>query len=122
MYCRLETNRKGKGLIARSIFIADCKQVLPASKFVIPAPATPQEASFLLAVALTRLGWGPEVDQRGRITERSEQDDRFVAAALESSGKYSDALQALAEERSEYPKKPRKGQSERVTKPSRRRK
>ena len=45
------------------------RELLPPEEFRVPPDATPEEATRLLAVALNRIGWGPEVDQRNRLRE-----------------------------------------------------
>lgn len=71
VYGRLVTARDGRGLyvvdeddITRS---KPGRQLLPAAEFAIPRECSLDDAKQRVAEALTRLGWGPEVNNAGRI-------------------------------------------------------
>lgn len=71
VYGRLVTTLDGHGL-----YVVDeedmtrskpGRQLLPAAEFAIPLECGPDEAKQRVAGALTKLGWGPEVNNAGRI-------------------------------------------------------
>lgn len=71
IYGRLVTAFNGYGLyvvdendITRS---KPGRQLLPAAEFVIPREYSLDEAKQRVAEALTKLGWGPEVNNVGKI-------------------------------------------------------
>lgn len=71
VYGRLVTALNGHGLyVIEEDEITRSKpghQLLPAAEFAIPSECTLDEAKQRVAAALTRLGWGPEVNNVGRI-------------------------------------------------------
>jgi len=71
IYGRLVTALDGHGLyVIDEDDITRCKpgrQLLPAAEFAIPCECSLDDARRRVAEALTRLGWGPEVNNAGRI-------------------------------------------------------
>jgi len=61
IYCDLSTDENGRGLSVLQDFPDKPVRLLSADAFAIPATATRWNARKSLAVALTTLGWGPEV-------------------------------------------------------------
>lgn len=76
VYGTLITDDDGRGL-----YLMDAESVAPPTTFPelispeafhVPIDTTREEASRLLAIALHRLGWGPEVGQRNRPLQDME--------------------------------------------------
>lgn len=48
------------------------EDLIAPESFFIPNDSSPEQASRLVALALIKLGWGPEVDRHNRLIARSE--------------------------------------------------
>lgn len=71
VYGRLLTDAEGRGLYLEDegllIPIQLGTKLLSAAEFCVPPNTSKAEATRLLALALHRMGWGPQVDQRNQI-------------------------------------------------------
>ena len=71
VYGRLVTALDGHGLyVVDEDDMTRCKpgrKLLPADEFAIPRECNLDEAKQRVAEALTKLGWGPQVNNPGRI-------------------------------------------------------
>lgn len=71
VYGRLRTNNAGFGLILESAPEHDERILFSETAFYIPELSTEAEAAALLSKSLKDLGWGPEVDGKFNILERT---------------------------------------------------
>lgn len=74
VYGTLVTNPEG-----RALYLEDQEHLIPlppgtlllsATEFCVPANSSKAQAMRMLALALLRLGWGPEVNQQNKVVSR----------------------------------------------------
>ena len=74
IYGTLVTNPEGRALYLEDqehlIAIPPGSLLLSATEFCVPANSSKAQAMRILALALLRLGWGPEVNQQNKVVSR----------------------------------------------------
>ncbi|MDO9007543.1 MAG: hypothetical protein Q7U80_04915 [Thiobacillus sp.] len=102
VYGTLVTNPEG-----RALYLEDQEHLIPippgtlllsATEFCVPANSSKAQAMRILALALLRLGWGPEVNQQNKVVSRPPANGAEAAMIAHARNAVLNSAQWLTSE------------------------